>query len=162
MKLTKSDLQAICGSERSEYGNLAIWFVHKRSDISLITHSGGNLKKTCLCQIKINIFDNILSENVLRTIRKGKVNIQSEVGEEILYGITTELQVFIWRSISLLPLLNYITVKPNNKQLIDLKSIFDKTWHLHSTANCRVDIIPAGWPNVVFFATGSGLGLKNI
>ena len=28
--------------------------------------------------------------------------MQSEVGEEILYDMTTELQVFIWRSVPLL------------------------------------------------------------
>ena len=36
-----------------------------------------------------------LSENLLRTIRKRKVAMQSEVGEEIPHEMTTELQVFI-------------------------------------------------------------------
>ena len=36
-----SDFSHGCGSERSEYGNLAIWFVRKQSDISLISFSGG-------------------------------------------------------------------------------------------------------------------------
>ena len=31
---------------------------------------GGNLRKPCLCGIKIKFFHNISSENVLRTIRK--------------------------------------------------------------------------------------------
>ena len=34
-------------------------------------------------------------------IRKGKVIMQSEVREEIPYQMTTELQVFIWRSVPL-------------------------------------------------------------
>lgn len=31
---------------------------------------------------------------ILRIIRKGKVTMQGEVGEEIMYEIMTELQVF--------------------------------------------------------------------
>ena len=38
-----------CGSERSEYGNPAVWLVHERSDISRIarTRRGEDLRKLC-------------------------------------------------------------------------------------------------------------------
>ena len=52
------------------------------------TQCWGNLRKFCLCRIKIKIFDKIWSENVLPTIRKRKVTIRSE-----------ELQIIIWCSV---------------------------------------------------------------
>ena len=55
----------------------------------------GNVKKPCLCRIKIKIFDKIRRENVLQIIRKGKVTMWSEVGEQILHELTAELLVFI-------------------------------------------------------------------
>ena len=90
-----------CGSERSEYGNPAIWLAHKQSDITRIACSGGDLKLPWLSRIKIKIFDNIWSDNVLRTSGKRKVTLRSKVGEKVLYEMTTELQVFIWRSVLL-------------------------------------------------------------
>ena len=45
-----------------------------------------------LFRMKIKIFDNIWSESVLRTIRKGKVTM---LNEGIPYEMTTELQLFI-------------------------------------------------------------------
>ena len=44
--------------------------------------------------------------------------MQNEVAEEILYQITTELQVYL--TFSTLALVNDISVKPYNKPLIDL------------------------------------------
>ena len=71
------------------------WFVNGRIFPVLSAHGG--LKNPCLCRIKIKIFDNMWSENVSRTIKKGKVTMYSEVSEEILYKMMTEFQVFIWR-----------------------------------------------------------------
>ena len=62
------------------------WFISRWIFPGLPSQEGG-LKKTCLCTFKI--FDIVQSENVLRTIRKA--TMQSEVDEEILYGITTGL-----------------------------------------------------------------------
>ena len=64
----------------------------------LLAQEKEELKKPCLCSLKIKIFDNIGSKNVLWTIRKGKVTMQSKVGEQILCETTTKLQVFIWHS----------------------------------------------------------------
>lgn len=41
------------------------------------------------------------NENAWQTIRKGKLTKQSDVGKEILYEMTTELQDFIWSSLPL-------------------------------------------------------------
>ena len=91
-----------CGGKLSEYGNPAIWLVHEGSDISRVARSGkGNFKKPCLCPIEIKIFDNIWSENALRTTKKGKVTMYCEVSEKILYEMTTEFQVFIRRFVPL-------------------------------------------------------------
>ena len=76
------------------------WFISGRI-FPVSPAQGGNLKTLCLCPIKIKFFDNIWSENVLQTIKKRKVTMQSEVSEKILYEMTTESQVFIWRSVPL-------------------------------------------------------------
>ena len=46
-------------------------------------------------------------------VRKGKVTMWSEVGEEILFEMTTELQASLL--FSTFSLVNYISVKPYNK-----------------------------------------------
>ena len=93
------------GSQRSEYANPAIWLYRKRSDISRIAVQGGNLKKP-VRRIKIKIHDKVSSVSVLQTtyceLSEKQVTMQSEVAEEILYEMTTELQVFtVWRSLAL-------------------------------------------------------------
>ena len=61
-------------------------------NISCIANSGRKFKRALrLCRIKITIFDDKWSENVLRAIRKGNVTEQSEVGEEILYEMATQV-----------------------------------------------------------------------
>ena len=44
-------------------------------------------------------FANLQNENVLWTTGKGQVTMQSEVGEEVLYEMMAELQIFIWHSV---------------------------------------------------------------
>ena len=58
---------------------------------------GNEFKKPSLHRIKIKIFDTLWSESALQTIRREKVTMLSLAGEEILYEMMTELQVFIGR-----------------------------------------------------------------
>ena len=71
-----------------------IRLVHKWSDISRIAAQGGNFKKACVEQ-NLKFLTVLELKKVLRTIRKRRVTMQSEFGEEILHEMKTELQVFI-------------------------------------------------------------------
>ena len=66
------------------------WFISNRI-FSILSDQEGNLKNPGLFPLKIQVYDNIPGENVLQTVRKGKVTMQSKVGEEILYEMTIQL-----------------------------------------------------------------------
>ena len=69
------------------------WFISGR--IFFVLPAQGRKVKKALPEykkhecIKIKIFDNLSSETVLQTVRMGKDTMWSEVGEEILYEMTT-------------------------------------------------------------------------
>ena len=72
------------------------WSVSGRLRPMYVAHTGEESKKIlAFCRIKIKIFDKIWNENVFGAIIKGKVTMSSQVGEEILHEMTTELQVVI-------------------------------------------------------------------
>ena len=104
------------GSERSEYGNRTIWLVHKRLDISRIAHSQGDLKKPWSCRMKSKTF---MKWRCITNSQKRTSDHEewSWWRNSILnYGRIANL----YMTFCTFALVNYISVKPYNKLLIDL------------------------------------------